>query len=95
MPRKWRLKTARYTAGADTVINFNELSAANEVNIMVEAGTVEIAGDNNVPNNVFGAIPETPVIVRAGQSFSLTEIQYDDVTVTIKAGATVQLVANL
>jgi hypothetical protein len=92
----WRLKTARFTAaGADKVIVFNGDSPANEVNIMVETGTVEIAGDTNQPNNVFGDIPETPIIISAGQAYHLNEIQYTQVTVRIKDGATVQLSANI
>jgi hypothetical protein len=92
----WRLKTARFTAAGDEVLVLNENSAINELNIMVEVGTVEIEGDTNAPNNVFGSvITESPIIVGAQQSFSLNEIQYKEVTVTIKAGATVQLTANI
>ena len=96
MSRFWRLKTARFTAaGADHVLVINDQSPPNELNIQVESGQVEISGDNDAPTNVFGTIPESAVIVGAGQAFSLTEEQYKEVTITIKDGSTVQLTANL
>lgn len=92
----WRLKTARFEAPADTIIPLDDNSKPNEINIMVESGTVEIAGDTAAPNNVFGEdIGESPIIVAAGQSYSLNEQQYKAVTITIKSGAIVQLSANL
>jgi hypothetical protein len=95
MSRFWRLKTARFEAPGDHVLVISPDSAPNELNIMVESGTVEIEGDNDAPTNVFGTIPESAVIVGAGQAYSLTEEQYKLVTITIKAGAIVQLTANL
>ena len=92
----WRLKTSRFEAVADTVLEINASSPPNEINIMVEAGTVEVSGDTDAPNNIFGAIiGESAIIVSAGQSYALNEQQYKAVTITIKSGAIVQLSANI
>lgn len=94
--QKWRLKTAEFTAVGDEVLNLTDKFPANEINIAVKAGTVEIEGDNLEPKNIFGAtIGESAVIVPAGSSYNLNEEQYEAVTITIKAGATVSLSANL
>ena len=90
MASVFKFRCTEFTAGADTPFNINQETLLNEFQVVCVSGQIEISGS---AGTILG-VPCTPIVLESGQAFNFTEMQYEEITIVVKAGTTARFVAN-
>lgn len=89
----FQFKCTQFTAVGDEVFTLDQNTEANELQVSCISGRITIEGKTGANVEILGK-PVSAITLNPGQAFNFTEIQYQEVTITVTDGSEAVFVAN-